>query len=224
MVGQGSAKEAIMYHYEYVSKNEAAPIKRELIEIIHAVQNIVRDDFTFQYEFIGSSSRNMITCDRTSNIGFDFDVNITVNEDVEFNSPKTIKQTLINAIDRVAKKYGYSPCEDSTSVITIKLIDHENSKIKHSCDFAIVRDIVNKNGSKMRQCIHYNKKRNKYLWVIQSHPYKLETKVETIKEQDAWNEVRVLYLEKKNNNYVPDKHSRSLYAETINEIYQRLSF
>lgn len=213
-----------MYHYEYVSKNEAAPIKRELIEIIHAVQDIVRDDFTFQYEFIGSSSRNMITCDRTSNIGFDFDVNITLNGNVEYNSPKTIKQILIKAFDQVVRRYKYSPCEDSTSVITIKLIDRENSKIKHSCDFAIVRDVVNKNGSKMRQCIHYNKKKNKHLWVIQSHPYKLETKVKMIKECDAWNDVRVLYLEKKNNNYDSDKHSRSLYAETINEIYQRLSF
>lgn len=35
-----------------------------------------RSDFTFQYTFIGSSSRNMITYDAKSNIGFDFDVNI----------------------------------------------------------------------------------------------------------------------------------------------------
>ena len=50
-----------MYHFEYVSKKEAAPYKAELIEILHQVQDYVRDDFTFQFTFIGSSSRNMIT-------------------------------------------------------------------------------------------------------------------------------------------------------------------
>ena len=44
----------------YVSKKEAAPVKAELLDIIHEVQDIVRDDFTFQFTFIGSSSRNMI--------------------------------------------------------------------------------------------------------------------------------------------------------------------
>ena len=67
-----------MYHYEYVSKKQAAPYKAELIEIINKVQDEVRDDFTFQFTFIGSSSRNMITFDPTTNIGFDFDVNIEV--------------------------------------------------------------------------------------------------------------------------------------------------
>ena len=47
-----------MYHFEYVSKKEAAPYKAELIEILHQVQDYVRDDFTFQFTFIGSSSRN----------------------------------------------------------------------------------------------------------------------------------------------------------------------
>ena len=72
-----------MYHYDYVSKNQAAPYKKELIEIIKKVQDGVRDGFTFQFTFIGSSSRNMITFDPTANKGFDFDVNIEVNDDDE---------------------------------------------------------------------------------------------------------------------------------------------
>ena len=53
-----------MHDFCYVSKKEAAPVKAELLDIIHEVQDIVRDDFTFQFTFIGSSSRNMITYDR----------------------------------------------------------------------------------------------------------------------------------------------------------------
>ena len=68
-----------MYHFEYVSKKQAAPVKKELIEIIHAVQDTLRDEFTFRYDFVGSASRNMITQDVNSNIGFDFDINIEVS-------------------------------------------------------------------------------------------------------------------------------------------------
>ena len=51
----------IMHNFEYVPKEEWKPIKDELLEIIHRLQNEVRDSFTFQYHFVGSSSRNMIT-------------------------------------------------------------------------------------------------------------------------------------------------------------------
>ena len=70
-----------MYHFRYVSKNEIAPLKNQMIELIGLVQDEIRKYFTFQYEFIGSVKRNMVTCDAKSNIGFDFDVNIMVNFD-----------------------------------------------------------------------------------------------------------------------------------------------
>ena len=50
-----------MYHFKYVSKKEAAPYKTQLIELLNRVQDYVRGEFTFQFTFIGSSSRNMIT-------------------------------------------------------------------------------------------------------------------------------------------------------------------
>ena len=50
-----------MHDFEYVPKKEWKPIRDELLEIIRRLQNEVRDSFTFQYHFVGSSSRNMIT-------------------------------------------------------------------------------------------------------------------------------------------------------------------
>ena len=55
-----------MYHYEYVTRNEAKPYRDEFENIIHEVQDLLRDEFTFSYDFIGSSSRNMITFDPTT--------------------------------------------------------------------------------------------------------------------------------------------------------------
>ena len=206
-----------MYHFEYVSKKEAAPYKAELIEILHQVQDYVRDDFTFQFTFIGSSSRNMITYDPTTNIGFDFDVNITLNDDDEDYSPEEIRTILHNAFSRFMTAYGYNKCEQSTRVISIKVVDQWSSRVIRSCDFAVVYE-----GRNGQQYIRFNKERNYFSWEFQTQPYKeLEFRADYLKENGHWNEVLEVYLDKKNNNYNPDKHSRSLYAETINECFRR---
>ena len=60
-----------------------------MIEIINKVQDNGRDEFTFRYDFVGSSKRNMITRDPGCNIGFDFDTNIMVNDnDEEYDAGK----------------------------------------------------------------------------------------------------------------------------------------
>ena len=206
-----------MYHFEYVSKKEAAPYKAELIEILHQVQDYVRDDFTFQFTFIGSSSRNMITYDPTTNIGFDFDVNITVNDDDEDYTPEEIRTILHNAFSRFMTAYGYNKCEQSTRVISIKVVDQWSSRVIRSCDFAVVYE-----GRNGQQYIRFNKERNYFSWEFQTQPYKeLESRAEYLKENGHWNEVLDVYRDKKNLNDNPDKHSRSLYAETINECFRR---
>lgn len=57
-----------MYHFQYVSKNEIASLKNQVIELIGLVQDEIRNFFTFQYEFIGSVKLNMVTCDVKNNI------------------------------------------------------------------------------------------------------------------------------------------------------------
>ena len=67
-----------MNHFEYISKSKYMPVKKELIKIINQVQDELREQFTFDYKFIGSSSRNMITYDPKTNKGYDFDINIDI--------------------------------------------------------------------------------------------------------------------------------------------------
>ena len=204
-----------MYNFQYVPKDEYKPIKEQIKQLIYEVQDEVRDHFTFRFDFIGSTKRNMITRDIKSNIGFDFDVNIEVNDDEENYSATDIRTSLKEAITRVSRGYGFNKCEDSTRVITIKKINHWNSSIDYSCDFAIVYG---------NQYIRLNKKSQKYIWAYQSKGYEhLEERADILKHdknKKYWNEVRETYLYKKNVNDSPDKHSRSLYAETINEIYK----
>ena len=207
-----------MHDFRYVTKKQAQPIKDELYQILYMVQDLVRDNFTFSFTPIGSSSRNMITCDAKSNIGFDFDINIEVNDDNEDFEPKEIRTIIRTAIDRVAPRYGYKNCEDSTRVLTIKKVDTSHSRIIHSCDFAIVYNC----GDGRQQYIRFNKDNNYYFWEYQGKGFVgLEKKMDWLKMENLWGELQDYYIYKKNCNDNPDKHSRSIFAESINEMCQK---
>lgn len=207
-----------MHDFVYVTKASARPVKNELIQIIHEVQDIVRPYFTFQFRTVGSSSRNMITYDKKSNIGFDFDFNLEINDDEENYSPAEIRHIIKNAIDQVDPGYGYKHCEDSTRVLKIKKVNTSTSQIIHSCDFAIVYNC----GDGRQQYIRFNKKLNNYTWEYQGKGFKdLENKIAWLKTNGYWRELQNYYLNKKNRNDNPDKHSRSIFAESINEMYQK---
>ena len=211
-----------MYNFQYVTAKQLSPIKQNLIQIIHSVQNQVRQDFTFQFYFVGSVERNMVTYDVKSNIGYDLDVNIHVNDDECKFSAKEIKDKIRLALNKIAHCYRYDNAEDSTRVLTIKVKDRENSKILHSCDFAIVNDYIDEDGNDRQEYINFNKKQHKYTWQEQPEGfYLLDEKAEWIKDCGYWNEMRKMYLYKKNYNNDPNKHSRSIYAETVHEICQK---
>lgn len=208
----------MMHDFRYVTKKQAQPIKDELYQILYMVQDLVRDNFTFSFTPIGSSSRNMITCDAKSNIGFDFDINIEVNDDNKDFEPKEIRTIIRTAIDRVAPRYGYKNCEDSTRVLTIKKVDTSHSRIIHSCDFAIVYNC----GDGRQQYIRFNKDNNYYFWEYQGKGFVgLEKKMDWLKRENLWGELQDYYIYKKNCNDNPDKHSRSIFAESINEMCQK---
>ena len=228
MVGMGKIRKGRytrMHNFQYVTTKQLSFAKNELIQIIHSVQDQVRQNFTFQFHFVGSVERNMVTYDVKSNIGFDFDVNIYVNDDQCKFSAKELKTKIRLAFNKVANRYGYDNAEDSTRVITIKVKDRKNSRILHSCDFAIVNDYVDDDGNERQEYTHFNKKQKSYSWQEQPQGfYLLDQKADWIKDNKLWQDMRDLYIDKKNHSNEPHKHSRSIYAETIHEICQRYGY
>ena len=215
-----------MNHFEYVSKSKYMPVKKELIKIINQVQDELREQFTFDYKFIGSSSRNMITYDPKTNKGYDFDINIEVNDFDEYYSAKELKEILLNTFNQVIKlTYPYASCQNNTRVFTIKVYEENpcciniialrSPKIEYSCDFAIVNTI----NDYQQEYIRFNKNTHEYSWQMQCKGYLLSKKEAYIKKNKLTNELRKIYLDKKNFNTNPNKKSRALYAEAVNELY-----
>lgn len=209
-----------MHNFTYVSKKEAAPYKGEIIELIKTVQKEVKKHFTFRFDFIGSSSRNMITREKNGNIGYDFDVNIEPNDPDENYNAAEIRTIIFNALHKHMKKFGYSKIENSTSVITIKAIDRKNRRIERSCDFAIVFRCDN--GQK--QYIKYNKRTDTYVWEYRDNNYNIDDKLKWISSNKLTLELRNRYLYYKNRNNAPEKHSRTIFAEAVNDLCNKKGY
>lgn len=203
-----------MHNFTYVPKKEYAPHKKELVELINAVQKEVKKHFTFKFSFIGSSGRNMITCEKNGNIGYDFDVNIEPNDPDKNYTPEEMRTIIFEAIRKHMQKFGYSKIENSTSVITIKTVDRKNSRVEHSCDFAIV--FYCNDGQ--QQYIKYDKKKCQYIWEYRGGDYYIDKKLKWILSENLLPELRNLYLNYKNRNNNPEKHSRTIFAEAVNDL------
>lgn len=216
-----------MPEFEYVSRREAQPIKKEVIALIHKVQDYVRKDFTFGYRFVGNSTgdRNMITREKDGNKGFDFNVDLIPNVDNDKYTAAEIATILFTAIDhcmRIAalnkqmEKYGEIVIDDLENVFTIKVIDRADSKTEHSCDFKIIRTLC-KRKEQYKQCIYVDKILGVRRWEI-SLDYDIEKRLQLIKDHDLSSELRDRYLSNKNQNKIPTKKSREIFSETVNSI------
>ena len=213
-----------MYHFEYADKVKVKEQRKELEKLLHEVQDEVRDRFTFQYHFIGSSARNMITFDPKTNQCFDFDVNLKVDKKkIQFTSEE-IRKIITNAFQKRYGNYGYNRLENSTRVFTIRKYNRKTKRTEQSCDIAIVSSFA-KGECKNPKYIAWDKRHDNYSWQLQPKGFDLKEKEDWLRPQpDAWNAVRERYLKKKNANQDPNKHSRSLYTEAINEICDKYGF
>ena len=94
MGGMGRERIHNMKHdFKFISKHspQVKSAYSDLMEILSLVHDDLRKQYTFQHKPVGSYSRNMITYDAKSNIGFDFDINIYPNDEENRFTAKQIK-------------------------------------------------------------------------------------------------------------------------------------
>lgn len=129
--------------YEYVKWEEARPVKMELNRINQKMFSYINSnhpELCFEARVIGSGKRGLNTRVVNGNKGFDFDLNLIIDAPPEGKVwvADVVKQIFMEAADYAVKGTNYSHPKDSTRAITVKVVDKKNSKIKHSCDYAII--------------------------------------------------------------------------------------
>lgn len=211
--------------YEYVKRSEYAPVRKELEQIINRLQTEMRKSYglTFQFRLIGSGQRHLVTRLKGGNKGFDFDYNLilTPPADGYHYIAKVIKQEFMDALKIALKGTEYSFPKDSTSSITIKVVDKRRKKIKHSCDFAIIYYGRN-DGYDGYYYLRNNKPQQAYQFIFRTLNFGIDDKVHEIIKDDGWPYIREEYLLLKNINEGNGKPSFSLYAEAVNNVYNQM--
>lgn len=89
-------------------KRDSKPIKKQIIDFLILLQHELKDSFTFQFNFVGSASRNMITREISSNEGYDFDLDLKINfKKNKIIPPDGLKQKIMDAINNLLKEKKY---------------------------------------------------------------------------------------------------------------------
>ena len=99
---------AMQHDFHYIPKKDPKVKKayEDIQSILKGAQDLVREEFTFRFDVVGSYKRNMITYDAKSNVGYDFDIDIEVN-DSSIYPPKKLKTILRNTIGNVCTTDEY---------------------------------------------------------------------------------------------------------------------
>lgn len=212
--------------YEYVTKAEYKPLHQEATRILQKMQSQLKNEFPFTFQLIGSGKRRLVTRIKGGNKGFDLDYNLILKGNFRNYKPQKVKQRFMNAMKNALKgsDFDFSDPKDSSSVITLQRVDQKNSKIKCSCDFAIIcYDYDNESNLTGYQFLKNDKNTGNYIWnfrPIKHNPDELVKKIR--KQKNGWNLIRDEYLRLKNCNEGKKKPSYSIYIEAVNNIYNCL--
>ena len=207
--------------FEYVTHREYSPVNQNFLSVINLVHaDMKKQGITFQHNLIGSGSRRLVTRIVGGNKGFDFDYNFDIQQFPSEYGPKEIKNLFRESFRRALKNTGYKDPEDSTSVLTIKMVDSGNKRIVHSFDIALT--FCFKDGEKYIR----NNKNGRYTWEYRKGKSFDSVLVDEIKDfyVDGWGLIYDEYLDLKNGNRDPNKHSYNLYVEAVNNIYDRMRY
>lgn len=218
-----------MSKYEWVTKSEYRPVKREIETILKRVIAIMEKEYDFpdiRYQLIGSGSRHLVTRIKNGNKGFDLDYNIilpALDEGYVYKpKPKVIADRFVQAFTKACQGTSYEFPKHRTSVIQLKCIDQKQNKILYGADFAIVYYGADKSDGyyylRHWDDGHYTFEKRKH---SRNADWKLEEILEYNSEQ-GWNWIREEYLKLKNNNHDQGKHSYVLYLESIHNVYNQI--
>ena len=215
-----------MYHYvqdkDFLRRAQSASSR-----MLKKVEELLRKEYKInsQIFLVGSGARNMVTQNESESIDFDYNLNIISCPDWE--KPRSIKESVRKAMNRIMTNEGLGTVDDSTSCLTTKTISFKDSpENKWSIDLCIVTKDPDGNWQRL---IHEKTgfaQYDRYFWNTTPNSEDYSYKAAKIKECPGWwNEVRNSYLRIKNHylqRYDYNHPSFVCYIEAVNEIYNRI--
>lgn len=214
-----------MYHY-IDDKEFLGKLRKVTSDCVNRLVNLINNEdyLKVKAHLVGSGAHNMVTQNANEPIDLDFNlVIIGINGDI--NDCKTIKNYIMNKYNEVLNELDWGNCNDSTSALTTKnRYFTDGNQTLWSIDLGII--VQNQDGRWWRLKHHKSGyyQNNEWFWNEGPSTNGLTSKVNNLKSNNLWEEVRECYLEKKNmyltrNDY--NHPSYVCYIEAVNEVYGR---
>ena len=201
---------------EYVSKKEVKPWRAMFHRWMKNIRTKVKEKgITFTYRLVGSAKRNLVI--RHHNKGFDCDYQIFIQRNNNNLSPKDIKLLFESVMDEVCVADGFETCENSTSSLTIKMVNKSQSKVRVGYDVVILQETDE--GLKILRCQNKGTKKESFVFELLPDMTNMSAKLAKIKGKKQCDKLRERYYNKKTN-YNGEKKSFQLLNEAINEVLQ----
>ena len=214
-----------MYHY-IQDKDFQKRLKYTCSDIVNQlVQSINKDSvMTVKACLVGSGAKNLITQNANNPIDLDYNICILDTKSININNGRDIKEYIRKGFNSVLKAKDWSDCKDSTSVLTT---EERVFKRGNQTAFSIDLAITFKNNFGWHRLIHEKTGwtiYDRYYWNVIPDSRQLEEKVYAIKLNHLWDEVRDIYLEKKN--LYLQRNDRThpsfiVYIESVNQVYYK---
>ena len=202
--------------YKYALQKNVTEFNKFCLEIIHKVQEELKEYFTIDIRLIGSGEKRLVTQDE--NGCFDLDYNLIIQRDKKeiINDPKFVKELFLNAFNRIMPKYvrNYVFPKNSTSVITSGI--RFNSGYNITFDVAVL--VEGNDGSFYK--IVFDKPTNRYIWNQVKNSKNCFAEYKRVKESGNFDLFKKRYLELKNMHGKRNDgvKSFSVFLETLNEV------
>ena len=208
--------------YSYVPRSKVQVLAGEAEAIIADARDILSEkDIVFTHLLVGSGDRNMVTCIKDTDAGYDLDYNLIIQRFPRGLKPSQIKSLFREALNVAVRNTGYTCPQDSTSVLTIKKLGMYGQTLR-SIDFAILSEFSDSKGTYLKYIRNEKSPSGPYVWAVRGGSNHFEYKRDVLRhEPGMWNMVRDEYLKLKNANEDEDKHSFDLYAEAVSNIYDQ---
>lgn len=212
-----------MYHY-VKDKEFLGKMKRDCSDIMNQIKQQINNDSVMRVDvcLVGSGAKNLITQNANEPIDLDYNLCIIETYKINIRDGRSIKKYVMEQINFVLNKNGWSNCKDSTSAIST---EQRHFKKGNHTPFSIDIAIVYADYNGWHRLIHEKtgiEIFDRFYWNDSPQSKGLTDKVIAIKNEHLWNAVIDLYLQKKNMYLQRNNHNHPsfiIYIETINEVY-----
>lgn len=217
-----------MYHY-IQDKDFLKRLRGTCSDIVNQLVQSINNEsiMTVKACLVGSGAKNLITQNENEPIDLDYNLCIVSTESINIRDGREIKEYVRKQFNKILHLNGWGDCQDSTSVFTTeKRVFKEGNQTAFRIDVAITCMYNNS----WQRLIHQKTgfiNLDRYYWNEVKESRRLEEKVCVIKMNSLWDEVRTVYLEKKNFYLCRNDQSHPsfiIYVEAINQIYNKHLF